>query len=435
MIKEEISMQPRKRKVGLITFGLSLILIGAFYLLEQYTNITLSNDLYLLWPIFLILLGLEFIITKFIYDRKEEEVLLSPSILSIVLIILILGVTAFWRHFPEIKDFPRMLSRNVDYYRYKTSESFDSGTIILDEVETISVNNTMGDITVKASPDNTLSVKAQITVRSDDEERAREYAKNAIKITKGVHTSIETERIYDTSNIVGSVSVDYTILVPREVDLRIENNFGAIQVSGIKGDVTSINRNGATTITNIDGDVEAESSFGPITIERVTGKVDADNKNGKIRAWEIGDTTKLTNSFGEIEARHINGDLTADTKNGTVEVEDIKGDADLTSSFGRISAATVAGNVSATNRNGNIELSDITGNIDCDTSFGSIVWKTDFVDNTHIEASSRLGEIVADDFSIPVKKETTTSKISHTLGSGDRKVVLKTSNGSITIEK
>ena len=85
-----------RKKVGLFTLGIILILCGTFMLLNRYTNFSLPDDIYLLWPVFLILLGLEFIFTKLWYDVRKTDVYLSPSGISIFLAILLLLFSSIW---------------------------------------------------------------------------------------------------------------------------------------------------------------------------------------------------------------------------------------------------------------------------------------------------------------------------------------------------
>lgn len=391
-------MEPQKRKVGLFTFGITLILIGTVYIVNLYTNIPIIKDLYLLWPIFLIMLGLEFIITKLIYDRKKEYVRLSPSVLSIFLVVLILGVTFLWQHIPDLKKVPELFA-NIDYYKYNVNEPYDSGAIELKDVSTIKLDNTMGLIEVKDSADGKLRVSAMIKVRTNDEAKAREYSKDAVKITQGTNTTIETKRMYDESHILGSITVDYTIQMPKNITLTIINSFGSINVSGLKGALSITNKNGTTYISNIEGDVNISNSFGSIVIGKIMGNVVANNTNGSVIATEINGEAHLTSAFGKIAAQSINGNLFAHTKNGE------------------------------------IVLSTIVGDIDAATSFGAITVTLATLDNVALDAQTRFGSIIASDFNLQPEKDTTTSKLIKILGNNNRKIQLKTNNGSITIRK
>jgi len=402
--------------------------------MNQYTDVSLFKDLYLLWPVFLIMLGLEFIFTKFIYDRRGQDVQLSPSFLSILTIVIILGLTAVWRYIPDLKNITFHMN-NEDFYRHTITESFELEPIPLENGESITVNNTMGRIDIKPSTDGRLSIKAKIEARTNDEERAREYIQNAISVQEGVHTLIETKRMYDESRIIGSITVDYTILVPKKIHLKVENNFGDIIIANIQGNISTINKNGDIIIRSIAGDVNIQSSFGRVIAEDISGAVKAENKNGEISIAFIDGHAVLETSFGDIQAENVTGDLTAETKNGDIEAYIIGGNASLVNSFGHISCNNIRGNVMAENRNGHIDVENAAENIKAETSFGSISWSTSDLENVDLDVQTRFGNIDGDSFNLHVEKGTTTSRLKETFGTGTRKVWLKTSNGSITIKK
>lgn len=391
-------MEPEKVKVGLFTFGISMILIGTIYILNLYTNIPIIKNFYLLWPLYLIMLGLEFIITRLIYDRRKKYVHLSPSVSSIILVVLILSATFLWQHIPDLNKTPELFS-NIDYYKYDVKESYDSGPLELKDVSAIKLDNTMGRIEIKDSADGKLHVSALIMVRTNDEAKAKEYTKDAVKITQDTTTTIETKRMYDDSHILGSITVDYTIQMPKNMALKIINSFGSINVSGLNGLLSITNKNGSTDVSNIKGDVTISNSLGSIHIGKILGKVIVSNTNGSIIA------------------------------------ADIDGDARLTSTLGKITVQGINGNIFAHTTNGEIILSTIAGGIDASTTFGAILATLTALDNVTLDAQTRFGSIIASDFNQQAVEDKNISKLIKTLGSGERKILLKTNNGSITIRK
>lgn len=61
----------RIRRVGSITLGISLLVFGSIYLLRLFTNAITYEFILHLWPLILIFLGLEILITNF--TAKNEE--------------------------------------------------------------------------------------------------------------------------------------------------------------------------------------------------------------------------------------------------------------------------------------------------------------------------------------------------------------------------
>lgn len=426
-------MENQKKKIGYLTFGITMILTGIFYILDRFTSLHFFNA-YILWPLFLIILGLEFLITKFIYDRKNENIQIVPGIIPIVLVIVILGVTALYRHAPTPKDISDFFSIK-DYYKFKVYESYDSGKLPAKNVQSLTIDNVMGKVNIQPSSDSNISVKAQISVRSIDKEHAKMYARNAIKINQGSHALIETKRMYDESHILGSIVIDYTITVPYYVNVVVNSSSGEVKVSNMGANVTVQNKNSDVSINKIAGDVNVDNSYGNVTINQVNGKVQTINKNGKIQISIAGENVTASTSFGDIIVNHVTQNLSADTKNGEILANDIEGNAQLNTVFGDISCSNIPGNATATDKNGDIRITNVKKNISAETSMGSIYMTTSSLNNTQINLKSDSGTIDCKSFKLPLESTSASIKSSYTFGNPNRKIDIKTSNGSIIINK
>lgn|SRR5690554_5893596 len=87
----------KKIRVGVITLALGLIIIGSLWTLQNIFPMAWIPRIVDLWPILLILYGLELIITKFRYEGKEG-VLVSIDvgiILLLIFMVLVLGGVSF----------------------------------------------------------------------------------------------------------------------------------------------------------------------------------------------------------------------------------------------------------------------------------------------------------------------------------------------------
>ncbi|WP_407270833.1 hypothetical protein [Radiobacillus sp. PE A8.2] len=81
----------RKWRVGSISMGLALVMLGVFILLSQFTNIDIINISMMWLPIVLIALGLEIIV--YIILSKQEQPRVQYDILSILFIIALGAVS------------------------------------------------------------------------------------------------------------------------------------------------------------------------------------------------------------------------------------------------------------------------------------------------------------------------------------------------------
>lgn len=123
------------------------------------------------------------------------------------------------------------------------------------------------------------------------------------------------------------------------------------------------------------------------------------------------------------------------TSNGSIEVEGIKESGSIRTSNGKIVLNDVSGAFEARTSNGSIEFEgELTpgGNNELRTSNGSVsVELTDDSPSVRLDATTSNGKV---DSKLPI---TTTSRdnnhISGTIGDGEAKLVVRTSNGSVTI--
>ena len=110
--KDDIFMQEREggelrtRRVGSVTFGLTLILFGVLFLIHIVAPSLNYEIIFSLWPVVFVLLGVEILIEnhrsktrqcKFVYD--------FPAILMLVMMLLFAMVMAgvdYAMHYPDI---------------------------------------------------------------------------------------------------------------------------------------------------------------------------------------------------------------------------------------------------------------------------------------------------------------------------------------------
>lgn len=100
------SVELRTRRVGSVTFGLTLILFGVLFLIHIVEPSLNYEVIFNLWPVVFVLLGIEILIEnhrsntgqyKFIYD--------FPAILMLIMMLLfamVMAVVDYSMHYPDI---------------------------------------------------------------------------------------------------------------------------------------------------------------------------------------------------------------------------------------------------------------------------------------------------------------------------------------------
>jgi DUF4097 and DUF4098 domain-containing protein YvlB len=222
-----------------------------------------------------------------------------------------------------------------------------------------------GSITIKGGETTDCNVTAKITAYAISEKRAKKLAEET-KITLEPFGNKLTAKIQRPDYIMSqSVSVSFDVTLPNQTDLELTTH------------------NGAVSITNI------------------TGKVDATTHNGCITAESVSGAMKLLTHNGGITCEEISGDIELQTHNGGIEAAYSK------------SASPVC-NISLVTHNGSIDFTappNLSAAVDVSTHNGSI--------------DSGL--------SITTTGEASKRQLRGTVGGGQGKLRLETHNGSIKI--
>ena len=208
------------------------------------------------------------------------------------------------------------------------------------------LENVNGDITIESWAQKAVKVTAEITA---SDQAAFDRVKVKMK-QSGNRVSVETD--YQDSDgswnkdSRGSSSVEYTIMVPADIDLReIELVNGSLVVTKVSGELNAEVVNGSVEATGLASDAEVESVNGSVSLELAdTAKnvdISVETVNGSIKIY-------VPENFGaQIEASTGNGSIKTD-----FGVQGTKGTyygTDLNASFGdgssEIEAESVNGSI------------------------------------------------------------------------------------------
>ncbi|WP_372996156.1 DUF4097 family beta strand repeat-containing protein [Lutispora sp.] len=389
----------RKKKIGTITLAIGLITAGSVMFAQNFTDLPIK-DVYKYWPLLLIGLGLEIVIYMSIYGRNDENVRFSIDGLCIVFIILaaIFANSSFigFRHINirGIGDIPFIGNLN---YRGKIEEKITKDGISKDyDIKELKLTNSFGDIEIRKGNSNEIRLEANVTVQYNDENKARNYIKDAIRIEEGQITNIYIDKISSNrSRDYEKAMVDFIVYIPEGITVDIENSFG---------------------------DIDVESA----------GKTTVKNSHGDIKLVDCSKDVEVENSFGRIEMENIGGNIDASSSNGDIRIEDVAGSIDTETSFGNIRINNVKGNVVAESRNGNVKIAGVEGNVDVETSFGNVEIDEESAENGRVYAETSFGSIKG--FKDDVRDSGQKKYLETKLGNGSKEIRLKTSNGNIEMK-
>jgi hypothetical protein len=426
-----------RKKVGLFTLGIILILCGTFMLLNRYTNFSLPDDIYLLWPVFLILLGLEFIFTKLWYDVRKTDVYLSPSGISIFLAILLLLFSSIWLNqgfglfnwnFNFNGNWPVMFGDTIeDTYEYKLEDTK------LNNAEKIVVENFRGSLEVYPADNNELRIEAHIQMKTNNKDEAEKLLDKVITIEEGTTVQI-TSKNPAAAHIHSLQHVNMKLWVPKDMEAQLSTSFGRILVHDRDNNVMINQRHNDIELERITGNIEIDTSFGNTRILKAKGDIQIQSAHGRVTVDEISGKVRVSNSFDDTTVSRIARDVSIQSKHGRVKVENVAGNVLIDNEYDDINCSGIEGNLEITARHSEIHLSEIKGDINAETSYEDIQLTNPAYTNADIKASTTYGVIRSDRaISLNVQKENNLQEASLIIGSGDQKIRLKNQHGDIRI--
>lgn len=209
------------------------------------------------------------------------------------------------------------------------------------------------------------------------------------------------------------------IEVPTQTVVNVQTGGGHIEVDSIKGNTDLHTSGGHIQVTDLAGILTAETSGGHISLKDVTGDA------------------RVETSGGHIEATALKGKLHAETSGGHISLKDVSGDIDAETSGGHISIEGAGGRVKAETSGGHVEVAFARGNArggEIQSSGGGITVSVDPSVGLALDAETG-GGTVSSDVPVTVEGHQSKSSLKGTIGRGGEALHLRTSAGSINIEK
>jgi len=242
----------------------------------------------------------------------------------------------------------------------------------------VEVEHSFGDINVVQGDDSAVRISGEKRVTAKNDKIGKEFLDGMSVVVDERGGRIFVTTAYPDSddrpfkNAVKSFSISYTLEIPRDTELMMENSFGDVSLTTLTGAFSVTNGYGSVTAADITGDTELNNKFGSIRAERVNGDAVLSNQHGGVEAVTVeGDLFAKTSHSG-IKAKFIRGGAELANSHGKIDVSNVGGNAVLTTSFGAVDCRTVTGSAKITNSHGRITVSDIRRDAELTTSFASV---------------------------------------------------------------
>jgi len=338
----------------------------------------------------------------------------------------------------------------------------------------------LGSITVTGADVTDCNVLAEITGRAPTEEEAQELAEQVEITLETVGNTMTVKADKPSTRHNRSISISYTITVPKQTHVECTSSYGAISLGDISGNVSAKTSSGSIAAENIEGSAGLDTSYGAVKCRNISGdNLAVKTSSGTITAEDIKGPAQLTTSYGSVTCNGFSagdiklrsssgtirltnasfGDCDAHTSYGSIDAEELKGDsiklhsdsgsigvtnasveaADMSTSYGRITCRQITTNeLTARSGSGNLDVTcsdaappDITANLV--TSYGSIDFTPPPGFAGQVDLSTSYGS-VRTDRPITTSGQLSKKRLQGTIGQGNGKLSLQTSSGSINLK-
>ncbi|MDR6552436.1 hypothetical protein [Paenibacillus qinlingensis] len=288
------------------------------------------------------------------------------------------------------------------------------------EIKEVLLTSQRGKISVQRSETPTIQLKYTVTVSAANTEiadRRRDAVKVEGELQNGQLTFVTTAngKAIDPDH----VSMDYVLAIPDTMKSTIENEDGAVRISGINGNVTATSTSGLMEIVNVKGDLKVKSSYGSLYMADIKGNVDLVNRSS---------TTNID---------HTQGNVILDHQSGHTDLTDIIGEVTGNANHGSVFYRELKGSVSVVGQGADMKFDHIQGDTQVvSDKGGNLTFILSKDEGYTLDAAVSKGRIQSL-LPLPIQKVTDNeygTRMNGVLGQGTRKIGAKMKSGDIIFQ-
>lgn len=174
------------------------------------------------------------------------------------------------------------------------------------------------DQTVSVTRGTRLSINNQageVIVHSWDRDAVRVRAQHGAGTKVNIRPS---EGLLSISSGDSSAAVDYDLMVPAWMGVKVSGTFNFVTVEGVQSDIS---------VETVRGDVVIKGASGLVMATSIEGEVIVEGAKGKVNVSSVNEDVKVSGASGEIIAETTNGDITlTGITSASVDIATVNGD-------------------------------------------------------------------------------------------------------------
>lgn len=171
----------------------------------------------------------------------------------------------------------------------------------------LTISNGDGPITVREAPSGSDRVEIRATKtargRSSIQDVAFDVRESASQVEICTLYGRQTSCRDRSGNNNVRVSVDYVVLVPRTLRLRVATGNGEVSIERAGADVVASTGNGRVTVGETEGPVKVSTGNGDVHVDGAKGTVNVSTGNGRVFVATAKGAVDATTGNGDIDVR------------------------------------------------------------------------------------------------------------------------------------
>jgi len=181
-----------------------------------------------------------------------------------------------------------------------------------DGIETLRIELVLGGCRIEQGRGDAVSVRLEYTYDDDEYEFDMDAHGGTLRL----------EEEFDGHDVKGES--DWTITVPKGIDIRFESATGGLEVVGVTGELEASSGTGSMEITDFDGELDVSSGTGHVSVTGSKGEFDISSGTGKVTIDDCSGLFDASSGTGGVVVMKTKGDIEASSGTGNVEARDIE---------------------------------------------------------------------------------------------------------------
>lgn len=285
---------------------------------------------------------------------------------------------------------------------------------------TLAVDLDRGSIEVTGGDGD--AVEVEVWRKASSEQDLKRYELTLAQVDQRVEVKGRWDK-KDLSSWWGSrqLQVKCVVKVPRKFNADLRTAGGSITAKTLTGQLDATTSGGSLEFSKIEGPIKGRTSGGHINVAGCVGKVEVGTSGGSLNLSDIQGDLKGTTSGGSVKVAKVDGACDVSTSGGSIRIED---------ATGKVSGSSSGGSVAA--------KFSVAPTSDCTlkTSGGGVTVAMPEKSGVELDAATSGGRVTSDlPVEMLVKGEPRRGHLAGKINGGGPKVFLRSSGGSIHVEK